>query len=493
MGERSFVKGDHNSAHRSSRPRHSLWSFFGSRDRSKGSTRPRRSFVEPGFSDAGPGKLNHSWATGLDEAVKSKASAAHPLRLRIDVPLLLIVATLLVIGLLFVFSASWEYSFASQENEAAREASLTGREAALSGVSDPSLILQRQIMFVLIGIAGATLLAFFDYHLLQKVAVFAILLTLAALIAVLFVGDERHGAVRTLFNGSIQPSELAKIVLIVYLAVWLYSKREYINKMSFGVLPLSLIVGIMGAFIYFQPDLSALVTVGLMGLLMFFLAGGEMKQIFLFGSLALVVGALIVSASSTWNIRMTFFLSGLKDPAQASYHVQRSIEAFVKGGWFGVGIGRATTKLTGLPVPHTDSIFAVIGEETGVVGAVVVVCLYGLLLWRGLVIARRAPDGLGSLLAAGLSIWLAIEAFVNMAVMVGLMPFAGNALPFISAGGSNMVVSMAAVGFLFNVSRLSEETIQKEERTFRAVVDLRRRDGRRGQSRTRRPSKQNAD
>jgi cell division protein FtsW len=160
----------------------------------------------------------------------------------------------------------------------------------------------------------------------------------------------------------------------------------------------------------------------------------------------------------------------------------------VNGGWFGVGIGNARTKLTGLPVPPTDSIFAVVGEETGVIGAAALVGLYVTILWRGLGIARRAPDQLGTLLAAGLSLWLAMEAFVNMAVMLNLLPFAGNALPFISAGGSNLVVSFVAIGILMNISRLSDRVKQEEGRSFVAVVDLRRRNRRRSVPRTRRPA-----
>jgi cell division protein FtsW len=162
------------------------------------------------------------------------------------------------------------------------------------------------------------------------------------------------------------------------------------------------------------------------------------------------------------------------------------LEALVKGSWFGVGIGRAETKLTGLPVPPTDSIFAVIGEEVGLLGSTVVVILFAVLLWRGLKIANNAPDGLGRLLAAGLCIWLAIEAFINMAVIVGLVPFAGNALPFISYGGSNLVVSLAAIGILLNISRVSARSQEKEERSLDAVIDLRRRDRRWGVSSARR-------
>jgi len=136
-----------------------------------------------------------------------------------------------------------------------------------------------------------------------------------------------------------------------------------------------------------------------------------------------------------------------------------------------------------LPVPPTDSIYAVIGEETGVFGAVFLVILYALLFWRGILVASRAPDALGALLAAGLSLWIAIEAFINMAVMVNLMPFAGNALPFISYGGSNLLVSLAAVGILLNVSRQSVQNMENRGRLFGAVVNLRWRDRRRRVSR----------
>ena len=183
--------------------------------------------------------------------------------------------------------------------------------------------------------------------------------------------------------------------------------------------------------------------------------------------------------SPTGSQRIADYIAGIKDPTESSYHVRRAFEAFVKGGWFGVGLGRAETKMTGLPVPPTDSIFAVVGEETGVFGALALVGLYVTFLWRGLTISRRAPDQMGALLAAGLSLWIAWEAFVNMAVMVSLLPFAGNALPLISAGGSNMIVTMAAIGTLMNISRQSEKQKEENGRLFHAVVNLRGRDRRR--------------
>jgi cell division protein FtsW len=223
--------------------------------------------------------------------------------------------------------------------------------------------------------------------------------------------------------------------------------------------------------------------------LLFFLAGADIKQIVFLLILAIVIGWTIVQFSATGQDRVASFLAGLKDPTHASYHVQRSFEALIKGGVFGVGLGQADTKLTGLPFAPTDSIFAVVVEELGLFGAFVLMMLYGILVWRGLVIARRAPDMLGTLLASGVTFWVGIEALINMAVMVGLMPFAGNALPFISAGGSNLVSTLCAIGIILNISRQSGEIVKHEEndwRSFGAVVDLRWRNGRRSVSRARR-------
>jgi len=173
--------------------------------------------------------------------------------------------------------------------------------------------------------------------------------------------------------------------------------------------------------------------------------------------------------------RLEDFFSGLKEPIRGSYQVLRSFDAFIKGGWFGVGIGKGETKLTDFPVPHTDSIFAVVGEETGVFGAILLVALFSLLLWRGILISLKAPDELGSLLAAGLTVWIVTEAFINMAVMVNLLPFAGNALPFISYGGSSLFVSLVAIGILMNISYQSKNKMEGKDNN--AVVDLRRWDG----------------
>jgi cell division protein FtsW len=381
-------------------------------------------------------------------------------RLSFDLPMVLIVACLLIIGILMVYSASSDFSF------------------QLHG--DATYIFRRQLLWVGLGIIAAGAAAWLDYHWWRKLAVPVMLITLGLLIAVLFASNMRLGAVRTLFQGSVQPSELAKLVVVIYLSVWLFYRRDQLHVFSFGLLPLGTILGLVGGFIALQPDLSAVLTVGILGVMMFFLAGGDLRQLIIVLALGGVVGFLVLRSGifPTGPDRIDSFLTGIKDPTQYSDHVKRAIEAFVQGGWFGAGLGNSRTKLFGLPFPHTDSIFAVVGEELGVLGAIVLVVLFSLLLWRGLVIARRAPDDLGSLMAGGLAFWLALEAFINMSVMVGLMPFAGNALPFISAGGSSLLVTMTAVGVILNVSRMSGKNKVQEDSSG-AVVNLRRRDGRR--------------
>ncbi|HET6596662.1 MAG TPA: putative peptidoglycan glycosyltransferase FtsW [Anaerolineales bacterium] len=387
----------------------------------------------------------------------------------VDIPLILVVVALAVFGLIMLYSASFDFSF----NE----------------FGSPTYMFSRQVRWLGIGILLAVVLSLFDYHHWRKVVVFAMLGTIALLMTVLFINEIRLGASRSLYEGSYQPSEVAKLISIIYIAVWLYAKRDFLHDISLGLIPLGVILGIIGGLIYLQPDLSAAGTVLVLGGLLFFLAGADIKQIVFILILAVFMGWVIVQFSVTGQDRVASFLAGLEDPTHASYHVQRSFEAVIKGGFFGVGLGQADTKLTGLPFAPTDSIFAVVAEELGLFGSLLLMSLYAVLVWRGLVIARRAPDMLGTLLASGVTFWIGIEALINMAVMVGLMPFAGNALPFISAGGSNLVSTLSAIGIILNVSRQSGESIRKEEndrRSFGAVVDLRRGDGRRSVPRPRR-------
>jgi len=391
-----------------------------------------------------------------------------------DVPLMLTVVALLVFGLIMLYSASFDFSF--------------------SEYGSATYMFNRQVGWLGLGILLAIILSLFDYHHWRRMVLVAMLATIGLLVTVLIVNESRLGASRTLVNGSYQPSELAKLVAVLYLAVWLYAKRQFLHDVTIGLIPLGVILGIIGGLIYLQPDLSAAGTVMILGGMLFFLAGADMKQIVFLLFLAFAMGWIVVQFSATGQDRVVSFIAGLQDPTNASYHVQRSYEAVIKGGIFGVGLGQADTKLTGLPFAPTDSIFAVVAEELGLFGSFLLMSLYAVLVWRGLVIARRAPDMLGTLLASGVTMWIGIEALINMSVMVGLMPFAGNALPFVSAGGSNLVSTLSAVGIMLNISRQGSDVINTEDnerRPFGAVINLRRGNGRRSVSRARRSQRTN--
>jgi cell division protein FtsW len=385
------------------------------------------------------------------------------LRLGIDIPLVLAVITLLLFGLLMVYSASWKFSIQLDQPAA--------------------YMFIRQIVWVVLGTFLAVLLSRIDYHRYEKFLLPIIFATFAMLIFVLALRDTRLGADRTILFGSVQPSELAKLITILYLSFWLNKHKPVLNDLTLGIIPIVFIIGVNAGLVLLQPDISAAATIILLGGILFYLAGGDMRKIVFVIFFTVALGAVIVAVSATGRTRMLDYFNGLQNPVMASYHVQRSLEAIVKGGFFGVGIGRATTKFTGLPVAPTDSIFAVIAEETGLMGALLVVGLFTIILWRGLYIANKAPDSLGKLLAAGLTIWIFLEAFINMGVMVNLLPFAGNALPLISAGGSSMTMTMMSFGIILNIARTTNGVIP-ERRPASAVVNLRGRDRRGSLSRS---------
>jgi cell division protein FtsW len=383
----------------------------------------------------------------------------RPVRLGFDWVLLTLVICLVVFGLLMVYSASADFSYQQYGSE--------------------TYTIIRQIRFVFVGAIAALCFSMLNYHSWRKLAPYAMLAVIILLFYVQLAGEERLGATRSFAGGSYQPSELAKLVMILYLSVWLFSHREDLNSFSLGLLPLGVILGFVGLLILWQPDLSAFITVIIMGALLFFLASKSLRQVLYIGFIASTIVLPGFMLIPTGKKRIAEFLAGWKDVLLSSEHVKRGMEAFLAGGWLGVGIGKGQAKLVALPFPHTDSIFAVIGEEVGAIGALILMLVYLALLWRGMRIARRAPDVLGRLMAGGLTFWIVFEAMLNMGVIIGALPFAGNALPFISSGGSNLVVSLSAIGILINISRHAEQVEGKKERTFNAVVDLRGRDRRR--------------
>jgi len=277
-------------------------------------------------------------------------------------------------------------------------------------------------------------------------------LVILGLLLVLMV-NAGDGPRRAILGASVQPSEMAKLGLIIYLAVWMESKGTRLSEWGYGFIPLMMIIGVVGGLILLQPDLSAVLTIAAVSLTMFFLAGARLSQVLLIAGGSGTIGYLLVRVTNTGRARWDDYQAGLVDIEKASYHVQHSLQAFFQGGILGRGLGASREKFGLLPAPHTDSIYAVLGEELGLIGALLVLLLFFILLWRGFRAAVNAPDRLTSLLASGITFWIGVEAFVNMSVLLGMLPFAGNALPFFSFGGSSLLACMAGAGLLLNVSR----------------------------------------
>jgi cell division protein FtsW len=383
---------------------------------------------------------------------------------KVDIMLVVVTIMLMIFGLVMVYSSSWNFSILADDST--------------------NYAVKRQAFWLVIGTGAAIFCSFLDYHRYKKIALPALLVSVLSLFAALFFPANEFGARRTLFGGSVQPSELAKLLTIVYISVWLYSKRERLNNIFFGLIPLGMIVGLVGGLILAQPDLSAAITIILLGGVLFYMADAEIRQIILVVLLIALVGFFFIMISSNGRERLIDYWNGLQDPTSASDHVRYSLRAIVEGGLFGKGLGKGTIKVIGLPVAWTDSIYAVIAEELGIVGAGVIMVMYIIILWRGISIAQKAPDQLGRLLAGGIIFWITWEAIINMGVMVNVFPFAGNALPLISTGGSSLVSVLVAIGILLNISRAGyNQPEQTDRRFFGASLGKRRRDRRRRVSR----------
>ncbi len=369
-----------------------------------------------------------------------------------DTMLLVIVGALVAFGLMMVYSATFDWSYRQY--------------------GSPTTIFIRQLEWLALGLAFMFIAARVDYRWWKKLALPLMILTLGALLWVLVFGSQVFGAQRSFFRGSVQPSELAKFVTIIYLAAWLDSKGDRIRETGYGIIPFAMIVGIVAGLILLQPDLSATATVLIVATLMFFVSGADILQMGLVGLFGGATIWLVLQVSATGRKRLADYLIGLQDLTQASWHIKQAAIAFVNGGFFGRGLGESHQKFGFLPTPHTDSIFAIVGEELGLLGCLFVIALFVALIWRGFKIAAQARDPLGAILAAGIVAWVALEALINVAVMVGALPFAGNALPLISYGGSNLVVTLTAIGVLLSISRRrDDETIPRKTRATGLLRD----------------------
>ena len=365
-----------------------------------------------------------------------------------DYGLIVITLALLCIGIVMVYSASVVASYAE--------------------FGDQTYFFQRQLLWCVLGVVVMFLFMHVPYRWWRRVSLLALLGSVALLVAVLVpgLGTKALGATRWIRIGGIaigQPSELCKVTLAIYMAAWLSGKGERVREFGYGMAPFVTILAVIVALVMKQPDMgTALMIIGT-AVTIFFVAGANLLQLLPVGAIGGLGMAMLALTSGYRQGRLTAFRDPFAHPEDSGYHVVQSLIALGAGGVRGLGLGDSRQKFGLLPFPYTDSIFAVIGEELGLIGCSVVLALFLLLAYRGLRTARRAPDMFGSLLAIGISCQMALQAFMNIAVVTSTLPFTGITLPFVSYGGSSMLVSFAAMGILLNVTKYTEEGIYEEQ------------------------------
>ncbi len=384
----------------------------------------------------------------------------------VDVYLLIVMATLLSISLMMVYSTTFDWGYREYDN--------------------PAFFLIRHGQTMTIGVVAMLIFSFIDYRILRRFAFPMLLAVIGALTAVLLFGDDAFGARRGLIGGRFQPGEAAQLVTVIYMAAWLSAKRTKIRSIAYGLVPFATLVGIIGGLVLLQPDLSTTAIIFVTAGVMFFLAGANIFHLIVAAGGITLAGFLMIQQLSYAQERIASYFSGIADLTQTNYHVQQAVLAFIKGGWTGVGLGAGRQKFGYLPAPHTDSIFASIGEELGVLGALFVLVLYGVFVYRGFVIARKSHDAFGALLAAGVTVWLVGQALLNIAVMTAVLPSTGVPLPLISYGGSSMTALLSGIGIMMSVSRVSARYRNMPERRKDSRASTHR-SGRDGGTRVSRP------
>lgn len=325
---------------------------------------------------------------------------------------------------------------------------------------DPYYFFKQQLIGLSVGLLLLLVCERIPYRFWEKlvVPIFATALGFLILIFIPGFGTTVYGAARWVDLGpiSFQPSEVMKLAMVLYLSAWLSRRGErHARDFYEGFLPFLILLAVVSFLIIKQPDTGTLGVIFCVSMAIFFVSGASLVHLFGLILGALTFLALLIKMAPYRMQRFLVFLNPEHDPLGAGYQMTQALLAIGTGGLFGVGLGHSRQKFNYLPEPVTDSIFAVLSEETGLLGVTFVLTLFGLFLWRGMRIARLAPDMFGKLLATGITAWVVCQAFINIAAISGLIPLTGIPLPFISFGGTSLAILMAAVGILLNISRHS--------------------------------------
>jgi cell division protein FtsW len=359
----------------------------------------------------------------------------------IDFPLFIVILILLAIGVNMVFSASMVEDYYSK--------------------GDSLHHLKRQLLWAGLGVGTLLVMAGFDYRKLKnkKLILFGMAITIILLVVVLFL-PARNGARRWIGVGSfsIQPSEIAKLMLIIYFSDTISRKGEKMKSFVYGMLPVLMVAGVFAALIMKEPNMSTTMIILGVSFTLLFIGGANLKYMggmVLFG----VAGAVLAIATAEYRVkRFPAFLDPWSDPLATGFQAIQSLYALGSGGLFGVKLGQSRQKFHYIPEAQNDFIFSIIGEELGFIGVFIIILLFAFLIWRGMKIALQCNDRFGSLVAAGITALIAIQSSINFLVVSSFMPVTGVPLPLISYGGSSLVFTMASLGILLNISRYSKNS-----------------------------------
>lgn len=329
--------------------------------------------------------------------------------------------------------------------------------SAYAQFGDSFLFFQRQAAYAAVGVGALALTSRMRYRAWQRLALPFLAVTASLLVMVLHpgAGVSAYGSSRWLELGAVtvQPSEIAKLALVVFAAAVLARKWGKLDEIGHLVLPMVPVTIVIAGLVMMQPDLGTTLIISGTVFLMLFAAGVRFRYLLAAGLVGSVAGMGLIFSADYRRVRFLAFLDPWADATNTGYQLVQSLIALGSGGWFGVGLGASRQKWLYVPNAHTDFIFSILGEELGLLGELAVLVAFGLLIFAGIRIATRAPDVFGRLLAAGIVAWIGLQALVNLGAVTGLLPITGVPLPFLSYGGSSLVVSLAAVGILWNIAR----------------------------------------
>ena len=328
---------------------------------------------------------------------------------------------------------------------------------AMERIGSSEFFVSKQAAWAVMGLAILPIVMRLDYRTYrQPVVIWTLLgLVIAALFAVLLVGTRVNGATRWLDLGflGIQPSEIAKVAVIVYMAALLERRMDRIDELGYALLPIGLVLGAVVGLVLLQPDLGTAACIAVIAAAMVFAAGISYRYVGALSIAAAVAGTALVVTSEYRFRRVQAFMDPWADPLGNGWQMIQSMIAVGTGGVFGRGLMAGVQKLFYLPEPHNDFIYSVIGEELGLLGTTLVLACFCVIAWRGLRAAVRAPDRFGALLAIGLTTMVVFQAFFNISVVLGLLPPKGIPLPLVSAGGSSLLINLVGIGILLNISQ----------------------------------------